>query len=241
MSNNKLLVLIGSGPGIGVATASLFASNGFNVALLSRSASRLESDAATIRSAAATPDIKIESLPCDASDAASLNSALEKVHATLGSPEVVIYNAARVGPSEFGQFTPEEMVQDYKLNSVGIYVAAMWALPYLAQIAEEGGKPGFFLSGSGIGWRPLPPFFSLCMQKAAQINFLQSFEYLAGPKGVHVARLDINGIVSPDDPETSPKVCAQQHWALYQQQKGQWDSVKQVGDMEAFAKKMGFP
>lgn len=240
MSSPKLLVLVGCGPGIGVSTAKLFASKGFNVALLARSADRLKDDASKVQAAAKDSSVRVETFPVDASDHADLKSVLETVHKAMGPPETVVYNAARVGPSAFGEFTPEEMLQDYRLNGVGIYVAATWALPYLEESGRKGGHPSFFLSGSGIGWRPLPPFFSLSMQKAAQNNFLQSLEHIAAPKGVHVARLDINGIVSPDDPEMSPDLVAEEHWVLYQQDKAHWESVRNVADMEAFAKKMGF-
>ena len=40
----RLLVIVGTGPGIGLAAASLFASKGFNVALLSRNPDRLKED-----------------------------------------------------------------------------------------------------------------------------------------------------------------------------------------------------
>lgn len=240
MSSPKLLVLIGSGPGIGVSTAKLFASKGFNVALLSRSADRLKDDAAKVQAAASSPSVKVQTFPVDVSDHAALKSMLENVHKSLGAPEIVVYNAARVGPSIVGEFTPDEMLQDFRINSVGIYVAATWALPYLAESAQNGGHPSFFLSGSGIGYRPFNPFFSLSMQKAAQNNFLQSFEQIAGPEGVHVARLDINGIVTPDDPEVSPDRVAEQHWVLYQQDKAGWEKMRDVADMETFAKKMGF-
>ena len=242
MSSNKLLVLIGSGPGIGVATASLFASKGFSVALLSRNAQRLSDDAQKVRAAggSSSSSSNVQTFTVDASDHTALRSTLEQVHQSMGRPEVVVYNAARVGPSTLGEFTPEEMLQDYKLNNVGIYVAATWALPLLAESAKSpGAHPSFLLSGSGIGYRPFVPFFSLSMQKAAQSNFLLSFEQVAGPQGVHVARVDINGVVSPDDPELSPDAVAAQHWRLYQQDKASWEKIANVSDMDTFARKMG--
>jgi short-subunit dehydrogenase len=240
MSAPKLLVLIGSGPGIGLTTAKLFASKGFNIALLARSADRLKQDATQIQAADKSSSIKVETFAVDITDHAAFKSALEDVHKKLGPPEIVIYNAARVGPSEFGKFTSEEMVQDYRLNAVGIYVAAVWALPYLEEAAQNGSHPSFFLSGSGVSYRPLPPVFSLSMMKAAQGNFLKSFEHIAGPKGVHVAHLFINGHVSPDEPVRTFDACAEGHWALYQQDKPNWESTRDVGDMDEYARQQGF-
>jgi short-subunit dehydrogenase len=238
-SSNKLLVLIGSGPGIGVATASLFASNGFDIALLSRDAERLKQDVQSVQSASSNKSIKVESFAIDVADHTALKSTLDKVADSLGSPEIVIYNAARVGPSQFGEFTAEELLQDFKVINVGIYAAAVWALPHLAESAKQGGQASFFLSASGIRQQPLNPFFSLSMQKAAQCNFLKSFDQIAGPKGVHVAYLDINGIVSPEDKYCSPKLVAEEHWRLYQQERAQWEHVGTLGSLRELAKAVG--
>jgi short-subunit dehydrogenase len=237
-SSNKLLVLIGSGPGIGVATASLFASKGFNIALLSRNAERLKQDVQTVQSAASNK-VKVESFPVDVADHTALKTTLDKVADSLGPPEIVIYNAARVGPSQFGEFTAEELLQDFKVINVGIYIAAVWALPHLAESAKQGGSASFFLSASGIRQQPLNPFFSLSMQKAAQCNFMKSFDQIAGPQGVHVAYLDINGIVSPEDKYCSPKLVAEEHWRLYQQERGQWEHVGTLGSLRELAKAVG--
>lgn len=238
MAAGKTLVLIGSGPGVGVATASLFASKGFNVALLSRNADRLKEDATAVKKSA-SGNVKIETFPVDVSDHAALKQTLEKTVSSLGAPEIVVYNAARVGPSTFGEFTADEMISDFKINSVGLYTAATWALPHLEKAANEGSHPSFFLSGSGVNYQPFAPFFSLSMSKASQSNFLKSYDQIAGPKGVHVARVDINGIVDPKDSGCTPGGVAQQHWKLYQQDKNQWEHVVNVADMKAFTKAMG--
>ncbi|KAK7917129.1 NADP(+)-dependent dehydrogenase [Apiospora marii] len=239
----RLLVLIGSGPGIGVATASLFASKGFSVALLSRNAERLQEDAAKVRSSAAAAGedkVKVETFPVDAANHVALRAALEAVHASLGPPEVVVYNAARVGFSQFGEFTPDELLDDFKVNGVGIYTASVWAMPYLVELAssqkgEESSNrhPSFLLSGSGINYSPLPPIFSLSMQKAAQSSLLKTLEQVFGPQGVHVARLDINGFVREDDEVMAPARCAEQHWRLSQQDRHEWEHVVNVGEMDA--------
>jgi short-subunit dehydrogenase len=240
MPTNKLLVLIGSGPGVGVTTASLYASKNFNVALISRDAGRLKDDAQKVQSSA-KGEVDIKTFAVDVADDKAFLKTLQSVHQTMGLPEVVIFNAARVGPSSFGEFTPEELVQDYRINNVGIYVAATWALPLLAEVAKQPSHPAFFLSGSGIGYQPFSPFFSLSMQKAAQDNFLLSVDQIAAPQGIHIARIDINGIVSPDDPVTTPDACAQEHWNLYQQEKGGWKHAVELGTMGSFSKAMGAP
>jgi len=76
------------------------------------------------------------------------------------------------------------------------------------------------------------------MQKAAQNNFLFSLGEVAGPKGIHVARVDINGVVADEEPVLNARNIAEQHWKLSQQDKKDWQSVIEVGSMEDFIKKM---
>jgi hypothetical protein len=123
--------------------------------------------------------------------------------------------------------------------NIGQYVAASWALPLLEQVAKEPGThPTFLLNSSGIAYSPLGGLFSLSMQKAAQNNFLLSMSQTAGPKRVHVARVDINGQVTPEDPEMNPKNIASKLWDLYSQDKNDWVEKVDVGTMDAFLKKL---
>lgn len=116
MSSNKLIVILGSGPGIGVATGSLFASKGFAVALLSRNAERLDQDAARVRTAGGS-GAKVHAYPVDLGDHNALALTLAKVEADLGSPEVMYYNAARIMPTKIGVTSPEIVLEDFKVCS----------------------------------------------------------------------------------------------------------------------------
>ncbi len=114
MSNKKVAVILGSGPGIGVATGSLFASNGFDVALLSRNAERLDQDLARVRQA--NSNVKVQAYPVDLGDHNALALALGKVEDDFGPPEVVYYNAARVAPSKIGQTGADFVLEDFKVS-----------------------------------------------------------------------------------------------------------------------------
>lgn len=110
---NRLLVILGAGPGVGMATALHFASKGFDVALLSRSIERLAKDVATVQEA--SPNVRAQAFTVDVGDPVALKKALEKVEVELGVPEVVYYNAARVRPSKIGETSPEYILDDFKV------------------------------------------------------------------------------------------------------------------------------
>lgn len=237
MSGSKLIVIVGTGPGIGLATATLFASRGFDVALISRSAQRLREDVAEVQSAG--KGVKVRAFPVDVADYVALKKTLDSIHQKMGKPEVVVFNAARIAQTTIGETNPEDVLEDFKLTNIGQYVAASWALPLLAEVAkQEGTHPSFLLNSSGISYMPVTGMFSLSMQKAAQNNFLGSLAQVAGPKGVHVARIDINGQVADSEPVLNAKSIAEQLWELYEQDRERWAEKVNCGTMEEFIKKL---
>lgn len=114
-SHNALLVF-GSGPGIGRNVASLFAERGFGkVLLMSRNKERLSQDVDFVRYASAGVDV--QAIAVDAADKDSVQQALEKADEALGETplEFVLFNAARLGPSKFFDFSAEELEADLKI------------------------------------------------------------------------------------------------------------------------------
>jgi len=152
----------------------------------------------------------------------------------------VIFNAARIAKTIIGETREEDIIGDYKLMNIGQYVTASWALPLLKEAAKDPARhPSFFLNSSGVSYDPMPFSFSLSMQKSAQNNFLSSLAKVAGPEGVHVGRIDINGVVSDDHPVRNAKHISEQLWGLYQQGKDEWSFVEDCGTMEDLLKATG--
>jgi len=69
------------------------------------------------------------------------------------------------------------------------------------------------------------------MMKAAQFNFAGSLAHAARSKGVHVSTVVIGGIVDPKDAVLSPKNIAKTFWRVYEQVKGEWEEVVELGDI----------
>lgn len=117
----RSLVVIGSGPGIGVHVASHFASEGFSkIALLARSTEQLERDSAAVRMRSDHGHVDVRAYPVDVTDSAGLRAALGRVTDDLGPPEVVFFNAARVKPSILLEVGDEEMLYDFKACAIDI-------------------------------------------------------------------------------------------------------------------------
>jgi NAD(P)-dependent dehydrogenase (short-subunit alcohol dehydrogenase family) len=116
MSDNKLLIMLGSGPGIGVGVSSLFASRTFNkIALLSRNAERLQVDAESVKKVAA-PNTEIKTYSVDLADTKAIEKALAEVEKDLGIPEVVVYNASHLTGSKLFKYGEDEVEVDLKVS-----------------------------------------------------------------------------------------------------------------------------
>ena len=256
MSSNRLIVVFGSGPGIGVATAIHFASKGLDVALLSRNAERLEQDVAKVRQA--NSKVKVQAYPVDLGDHNALSKTLARVEADLGPPEVVYYNAARIAPSKIGVSSPDFMLEDFKVRmhpshvpsslastdilqsmSLGLFVAASWALPHLtARASDKAAHPSFLFTFSPLWDRPLADLTSLSMQKATQYNLMLSLKQMVEPQGVHVGGVNVAGLVSDEEPALNAKNIAQKLFELYRQDQPDWQWEIIVGDWDAALRKM---
>jgi len=116
---DRLLVVIGSGPGIGVHVASAFATRGFNrVALVARNQAKLNSDRATIeKAAAAGASVKVGTYATDITDHVAFNNILNRMDEEMGPAECVFYNAATVRPSVLLETSEVDMEQDFKVRS----------------------------------------------------------------------------------------------------------------------------
>ena len=117
-STSSTLVVIGSGPGIGVHTASLFAAQKFTIiALISRNAINLERSRQrvleTAKSAGKSPEVRTWST--DITDAEMFKKTLKEVE-SMGVVSCVHFNAARVGLSDIGVFGENDLIQDFKVG-----------------------------------------------------------------------------------------------------------------------------
>ena len=120
---NATLVVFGSGPGIGIAVAKLFAQKHFErIALCSRSAERLASEKTEFEEAAkkAGRHVQVSTYPTDLSNLDSLRKTLGKVE-KLGPLGLVYHNAARINPTEVLATSVEEIEEDFRVSSLRVH------------------------------------------------------------------------------------------------------------------------
>lgn len=128
MSNLPTLLVIGSGPGIAVSTATLFGKNRFTrIALLSRSESRLKVDKQTItKSLSSSSEVEIVTWNVDVTKSTDFKHVLREVEAWAnGSLECVLYNSARVDSSTLTEFEETEIIYDFMVRSLWTYLCPL--------------------------------------------------------------------------------------------------------------------
>jgi NAD(P)-dependent dehydrogenase (short-subunit alcohol dehydrogenase family) len=113
----KTLVILGSGPGIGIAVAKVFSVRGFtHVALVSRNKERLAQDEDNVLDAIQERgySCRVKTWVCDISDLKQLNATLKEIE-SFGSLECVLFNPARVAGKPPLEESSEAIEADFRV------------------------------------------------------------------------------------------------------------------------------
>src|SRR3984893_6505885 len=174
-------VVTGVGPGLGASLVRRFAPS-YAVAMLARKPDYLKALARELRQGGAT----VLDLSCDVSHHTQISDAFRAIRKDFGDPEVLLYNA---GSGTFGaitEITPEQYEADWRINAFGAFVAAKEVAP--AMIAR-----GRVFTGATAGVTAGPNSASFGPAKFAMRGLAQSLARDLGPKGVHVAWINVDG------------------------------------------------
>jgi NAD(P)-dependent dehydrogenase (short-subunit alcohol dehydrogenase family) len=113
-------VVIGAGPGIGLAVADRFAREGLPVTVIARSEATVKAVAEEI----GRRGRKVMALTADVTDEAGLHAALDIVAAASGPIDSVIYNAALIRADAPGELNAQGQLDAWAVNVVGALSAA---------------------------------------------------------------------------------------------------------------------
>lgn len=224
MSETKsgVCVVVGVGPGNGEALARRFHEGGYAVALVSRTQSKVDAMAEAMGERA-------HGFACDAGDPDALEACFARITEALGAVDVLLWNA---GNAEFGSFedvTPQQMESAWRLNTLGLYAAARLVAPGM----KDKGQGAIVITGATASLRGGAKFAAFAQAKAAQRSLAQSMARHAGPSGVHVALMIIDGFIDtpmvrerfpdvPADKKLQPSSIAGAAWYLAHQDASCW-------------------
>lgn len=204
-------VIIGAGPGIGRSIARRFAGQGLPVALVARRATTVEAVAQEVRPIG----VPVLALTADSADEMALRSALDAAADELGTPDVLVYNAAIIQADAAGELALHAHLEAWAVNVVGALTAAAHVAPAMA--ARGGGS---ILVTGGMP-EPKPDHVSLSLGKAGVRTLVDLLDLEYGGSGVHVASVTVGGPVAPGT-AFDPDDIAECYWTLHQQPRGEW-------------------
>lgn len=185
--SDKLLLIVGAGPGISLNTAKKFGKEGFKVALISRSLDSLLKYVNELKN----DGIAAEGFTGDASSEESLKTAIDQVIKTHGKIDVLIYNAAAGTPGKPTTLSVDQLVNDFKISVSGALASVQAVIPHM----EDG---TILLTGGGLAIQPYADYASLAIGKAGIRNLAYSLQQELSPKGIYVGTLTIKGFVQED-------------------------------------------
>lgn len=166
MAVNPVVLILGSGPRIGASVAEKFASNGYKVAVTSRSGSGTKTAKGFLSLKA--DFTKPESIP-------ALFDAVKSEFRTF--PSVVIYNAAALtNPPDNDSvlsIPAENVALDLNVNTISPYVAAQQAVSGWETLPKDT-KKTFIYTGniSNVSIIPMPLILNLGVGKSASAYWL---------------------------------------------------------------------
>ncbi len=208
-------IIVGFGPGMGLALAKAFGREGCALALLSRDPGRhasllapLDQESFTVRTWAA-----------DAGDEAALTAALAAAERELGPAEVLIYNALAPTFLPPTALKADQLVADFRVNVAGALVATQRVLPGM----RVRGRGTVLFTGGGWAFQPWSGAASPGIGKAGLRNLAQSLAQELAGTDVHIGTVTIAGQVQAGT-HFDPDKIAQAYVTLYRQAPAEFET-----------------
>jgi len=218
-------MVVGVGPGLGAALVRRFAQGGHAVAMLARSREFMDGLAAEVKAAGG----RTLAVTADVGDAAEINRAFDTVRSKLGVPEVLLYNAGSGKWGTISEITPEQYEDSWRVNAFGAFLCAKQAVPDM--IKNKRGV--ILLTGATAGIKAGPMSAAFGPAKFAVRGLAQSLARDLGPRGIHVAYVNVDGMIDmpavrsqmpsvKDEDLLKPAAIAEAYWFLANQDPSAW-------------------
>jgi short-subunit dehydrogenase len=203
--DGRHFLLVGAGPGLGLAVARRFAVGGYRITLVARSTDGL----AGLAGALAGTGAEIGTIAADASDPDGLGARMRELYRGNGAPGVIVYNAVMGAPDRLLSSTAAHLQAAYSVDVISAIVVAQAAAPAM----RAAGSGTILVTGGGFADHPIPALATVSLGKAA----LRSAATMLGadlePDGIRVATLTIAGTIVAGT-SFDPERIAERYWEV---------------------------
>lgn len=222
--------VLGVGPGLGAALARRFAQS-YAVAINARSAQYLRSLAEEIKATGG----RVFEAPADLSDRPQVEAVFRSIRERLGPPEVLLYNAGSGTWGTITEITPEQYENAWRVNAYGAFLSAKEVAPDMI----TRGRGVMLFTGATAGVKAGPRSVAFGPAKFALRGLAQSLARDLGPKGIHVAWINVDGGIDipgrrerfpqlKEEDLLKPEAIAETYWHLAHQDRSAWTMELEV-------------
>jgi short-subunit dehydrogenase len=205
----KTIAILGAGGTMGLAVATRFGKEGYNVGLVARRQENLD----TLKSQLAEAGItSVKTATGDVTDAVQLKAALTAIKAEFGSIDVVEYSPA-LGPQNYRgamDVTYENARAPFDLIVGG---AIMAVNEVVGEMVEKGDGGLLFVAG-GSAIKPIPPLANIGIATSGLRNYLSNLHGALASKGVYVGVIFVSGLIRRGT-EVDPDEIADKLFAMF--------------------------
>jgi short-subunit dehydrogenase len=203
--DDRHLLLVGAGPGLGMEVARRFAEGGFRVTLVARSTDALGELAATLADTGA----QVDTVSADASDPDGLGDQIRTLYQDDGSPGLIVYNAVMGAPDQLLTSSVSHLQTAYAVDVIGAIVVAQVAAPAM----RASGSGTIIVTGGGFADHPIPALATVSLGKAALRSAATMLGADLAADGIRVATLTIAGQIVAGTP-FDPARIAERYWEV---------------------------
>lgn len=183
---DKVVAITGASSGIGLETARLFVQAGSKVALLARSAEKLEGLAADLRNAGGIA----QAFPADITDEASVKEAFSSISSSLGDVDILINNAGVGFATDLSTVPLDDFRRIFETNVTGVFLCSRAVLP-----AMKGKKSGHIINVSSIVGKVTNPNAPLyCSSKFALNGYTSGLQQQVAPDKIRVSTVSPSAV-----------------------------------------------
>ncbi|MBP8925586.1 MAG: SDR family oxidoreductase [Pseudomonadales bacterium] len=172
--HNKSVIITGAASGIGLACTRAFVAEGARVLAVDINAAALESVLASLPAGRALAHV------ADVTDAAQVQSMVDRARTELGSIDVMFSNAGGATPTPVEQQSVQDYRQIMALNFDSVFYCVHAALPLML----EQGRGCFLSTSSGAGLNHATGLTIYGAAKAAVASLMKSIAVEFGARGI---------------------------------------------------------
>lgn len=211
---NKVIVVIGAGPGVSGSVARRFADDGYDVGLIGADQGVLDELTADLEGRGVT----VGHACVDITDDEAARDAVRRMGEHTGRIDVLHFNPSAFREKDPLELTVSELLEDVTLGIGALLTTLQAARPFMS----EGGR--VTATGSMAADEPWNRATSLGIQKAGMRNLVHSIDATLKDDGIRAVSVTVRGTLSKEGPFTPDKVAEAIHAAATRPDDDAWTS-----------------